>query len=232
MVRFFVEQAYNAEMKYVEAMGLSKDTKPSGNFVTGSKFLEVDTAKLFRMDEESGEWLLENASGTPITGATVTLGSSLTYNGSEQTQAVSSVVLGETTLTADTDYYVVKNKATDAGTYTLYIIGKGSYSGVITKEFTVSKANGSVTASPDSLSLTPDGDDGTATLTVSGDGELSVSSSDKDVATAVLDGTTVTVTPGEAGSATITITMADSANYNGATETISVTVAEAEDDNT
>ena len=232
MVRFFVEQAYNAEMKYVEAMGLSKDTKPSGNFVTGSKFLEVDTAKLFRMDEESGEWLLENASGTPITGATVTLGSSLTYNGSEQTQGVSSVVLGTTTLTANTDYYVVKNKATDAGSYKLYIVGKGSYSGVIEKAFTVSKANGSVSSSPDSLSLEPDGEAGTSTILVTGDGELSIASSDEDVATAVLDGTTVTVTPGDAGSATITITMAGGANYNGATDTISVTVAEAEDDNT
>lgn len=41
---------------YIEAAGLSTDTKPTEKIVTGSFFLEVDTGKLFSFDEESAEW--------------------------------------------------------------------------------------------------------------------------------------------------------------------------------
>ena len=165
---------------------------------------------------------------TSIAGATVTLGSALTYNGSEQTQAVSTVKIGATTLTESTDYEIRDNKGTDAGTYVLRIVGNGDYVGYVDKEFTIAKANGSVTADPDTLSLEEGGDAGTSTLTVTGDGEISIATSAADVATATVDDDTVTVTPVGAGSATITMTLADSDNYNGSTETISVIVAAAE----
>lgn len=230
MIRKIVEQRFDSEKWYLELSGLSSDQKPAEGIITGSLFFEVDTGKFFAFDELSGEWLYMNADATPITGATITLGSSLTYSGSEQTQSVSSVVLGTSTLTADTDYKVVKNKATDAGDYMLYVYGVGDYSGVIGKAFTVAKANGSVSASPDSLSLTPGGDAGTSTLSVTGDGEISVASSAEAVATAEVSGTTVTVYPLSAGSATVTVTLGDSANYNGSNDTISVTVVEDEGD--
>jgi len=41
---------------YVEAAGLSTDTKPTTNLVTGSLFLEVDTGKVYAFDEISGTW--------------------------------------------------------------------------------------------------------------------------------------------------------------------------------
>ena len=226
-----------SEMVYVELACLSGDTKPAGGkIMTGSLCVEVDTGAEYRYDEASGMWLAKTPSGTAITGATVTLGSALTYTGSEQTQAVSSVVVGTTTLTANTDYVIVHNKATDAGTYTLQIVGKGSYYGVIEKEFTVGKASGGVSADPDTLSLEPGGDDGESAITVTGDGALSVTSSAEAVATAeiVVDeedsSVSVLVHPLTAGSATITVTMAATANYTTGSDTISVTVAEPEDD--
>lgn len=57
MVRTIVERTYNNNMKYIEAAGLSTDTKPTGGIVTGSLFLEVDTMKLYAYDEtDTGSW--------------------------------------------------------------------------------------------------------------------------------------------------------------------------------
>ena len=41
---------------YIEAAGLSTDTKPTTNLVTGSLFLEVDTGKVYAFDEVGGTW--------------------------------------------------------------------------------------------------------------------------------------------------------------------------------
>ena len=235
MIRTYERKAFTGELLLCRYFGNSGDSKPTTGIVTGSSFKEVDTGIEYLYDEVSGGWIAQNTGNgkTSIAGATVTLGSALTYNGSEQTQGVSTVKIGSTTLTASTDYEIINNKGTDAGTYVLRIVGKGDYVGYVDKEFTVAKANGSVTASPDELSLTEDGDAGTSTITVTGDGEISIATSDADVATVALDDDTVTVTPVGAGSATVTITLAASDNYNGSSDTISVTVAAAEtpDDN-
>lgn len=230
MIRTIERKAFTNDKLYCRFYGNSSDSKPTDGIITGSKFVEVDTGIEFLFDEDVAGWVAQGSGNgkTSISGATVTLGSALTYNGSEQTQTVSTVKIGSTTLTASTDYEVTRNKGTNAGTYTLRIVGKGSYTGHVDKEFTIAKANGSVTASPDELSLTEDGEAGTSTISVTGDGKVSVSTSDADVATAEISGTTVTVTPGEAGSATVTVTLAASANYNGSTDTISVTVSAAE----
>ena len=230
MIRKLVDRYFNEDDKYTEMFGLSSDDKPSEGLVTGSKFVEVDTGIEYRFDEESASWIPQNSGNgkTSIQGATVTLGSALKYDGTEKTKAVSSVVLGETTLTANTDYIVKDNKATDVGSYVMYIVGIGSYTGVIAEDWSIAKGDGSVTASPDSLSLTAEGDDGTSTLSVTGDGEISVSSSAEAVATAEVNGNTVTVHPLAEGSATITVTMAASDHYTTASDTISVTVAEAQ----
>lgn len=229
MIRKLVDRYFNEDDKYSEMFGLSSDDKPVDGLITGSKFLEVDTGIEYRYDEESATWTPQNSGNgkTNIVGATVTLGSALKYDGTEKTKAVSSVVLGTTTLTEDTDYIVKGDKATDVGNYTLYIVGIGSYTGVIAEDWEIGKGDGSVTASPDSLSLTAEGSDGTSTLSVTGDGVISVSSSAEAVATAEVSGTTVTVHPLTAGSATITVTMAASDRYTTASDTIAVTVAEA-----
>ena len=230
----------NAEtIKYLEGgkvlydfYGLSCEDKPIlDNMAMGCSFTCVDTMEVSFFDNITNTWHPVNSDATAITGATVTLGSSVAYDGTEKTQAVSSVVIGGTTLTANTDYIVKNNKATLPGTYTLYIIGIGSYKGVITKEFTVGKGSGSVTADPDSLSLTEGGENGESELTVVGDGALTIASSAEAVATAEIVDGDVIVTPVAEGSATITITLANGDLYNGTTETISVTVAaESNDD--
>ena len=230
MIRYLVAEPFAAGLTYAEIAGLSGDTKPTEGIVTGSKFTEVDTGVEYLFDEETGTWTPRNSGNgrTSIAGATVTLGSALKYTGSEQTKAVSSVAIGTTTLTASTDYDVQGNKATEVGEYTLYIIGKGSYTGVLAEAWSIDKADGSVSASPDSLTLTEDGEAGESALTVTGDGEVSVETSDADVATASIEGTTITVTPVGEGTATVTVTLAEGDNYTGGTDTISVTVEAAE----
>lgn len=230
MVREFVNETYAGDRSYREFFGLSADDKPTGmKIITGSKFTEVDTGIIYLFDEESATWTPSNAGNgkTSIVGATVTLGSAVKYDGTQKTKSVSSVVIGTTTLTENTDYIVKDNTGTDIGDYILHIVGIGSYTGIISKEWNIGKGDGSVTASPDTLSLTAEGDDGTSTLSVTGDGEISVSSSAEAVATAEVSGTTVTVKPLTAGSATITVTMAASDHYTTASDTISVTVEEA-----
>lgn len=226
-MRKLVEIMFDKNKWYIEAVGMSGETKPSEGIITGSKFTEADTGIESVFDEESGEWFAQNTGNgrTSIAGATVTLGSSPKYDGTEKTQSVSSVKIGATTLVANTDYKVKDNKATDVGTHVLHIVGIGSYTGAIAVDFQIAKGDGSVTASPDSLSLTEGGDAGESALTITGDGAVSVESSAVAVATAELVGSKVIVTPVGEGSATITVTLADGDNYNGGTDTISVTVA-------
>ena len=228
MVRILVGYTIREGVMFIDAAGLSSDIKPTEGIATGSRFIEVDTVAEFLFDEESGMWLSQATGRTSIAGATVTLGSSPVYDGTEKTQTVSSVVLGETSLTADTDYKIANNKATEVGTHTLQIVGIGSYAGVISKEFTIVKGTGSVTASPDSLSLTAGGDAGESTLTVVGDGAVSAEASD-DCVTVAVNGSKVVVTPVEEGTATVTVTLAGSDHYTGGTDTISVTVEAAPD---
>ena len=231
MIRNIVERQFTGGLKYIKAAGLSTDTKPTTGIITGSEFHEVDTGIDYDFDETNGVWIAQNTGNgkTSISGATVTLGTALKYTGSEQTQTVSTVKLGSTTLTANTDYEVINNKGTELGVYVLTVIGKGSYAGGIAKAWSITQGEGSVSASPDSLSLTAEGDAGTSTLTVTGDGEISVESSAEAVATASVSGTTVTVTPLTDGSATVTVTLSETEHYSSGTDTISVTVAAADD---
>lgn len=73
-----------------------------------------------------------------ITGATVTLGELLTYSGSEQTQNVSEVKLGDTTL-GTADYTLSDNTVTNAGSYNLTVTGTGNYTDSVQQAFTVAK---------------------------------------------------------------------------------------------
>lgn len=231
MIRTLVFKAFAGGRMYIEAAGLSGDVKPTEGIVTGSLFREVDTGMEYAFDEASGIWTAQNAGNgkTSLAGAVVTLGTALKYTGSEQTQGVSSVVLGSTTLTASTDYEVIQNKGTEVGSYELFIVGKGSYTGIVGKAWSIGKADGSMSASPDSLSLTAGGEAGTSELTITGDGEISVDTSNADVAWPIIDGTTVTVEPVGEGSATVTVMLGEGERYGGATGTISVSVAAAEE---
>ena len=43
--------------RYVELAGLSTDTKPTGPFLTGSVFLEVDTGKVYLYNRAGNAWV-------------------------------------------------------------------------------------------------------------------------------------------------------------------------------
>ena len=232
MVRVLFHGAFVEGKAYNECAGLSTDTKPAEGLVTGSKFHEVDTGIDYSYDEVSRTWTPQNSGNgkTSIAGAVITLGTAIKYTGSEQTQAVSTVKLGSSTLTSGTDYEIIRNTGTELGDYELAVVGKGSYTGAAAKAWSITQGDGSVSASPDSLSLTEGGDAGTSTLTVTGDGAVTAESSDTAVATVSISGTTVTVTPVAEGSATVTVSMAETVHYSAAEDTISVTVAAADDD--
>jgi len=232
MLRTLKTRYYDGMLLIADFAGNSTDTKPTTGIITGSTFLEVDTGKTYLYDEDTGTWIATGSGNgkTLISDATVTLGSSVAYDGTEKTQAVSSVVVGTTTLTENTDYIIIGNKGTEIGDYTLRVIGIGSYAGYVDKAWSISKGTGSVSASPASLTLTEEGDPGESTLTVVGDGEVTAESSAEAVATVEISGGKVIVTPVAEGSATVTVTLAGTDHYTGDTDTISVTVEAAADD--
>jgi len=75
-----------------------------------------------------------------ISGATITLGESLTYTGQDQTQVVTKVEIDGLEAT----YTVSDNKRTNAGTYTLTVAGSGNFNGTQTQDFTIAKANNKI----------------------------------------------------------------------------------------
>ena len=151
-----------------------------------------------------------------ISNAVVTLGASLTYNGSAQTQTVASVKLGSVTLRAGTDYDISGNVATNAGNYTLIISGKGDYTGFIFVDWSIAKAQGSISApaSVDVIGLA--GTQKQVTVTIeSGYGDLAVSSSAPNVVSASTVGNVIMLTSVSVGSATITVKLVG--NYSAET---------------
>lgn len=161
---------------------------------------------------------------TSLSDATVTLdAASFVYDGTLKTQNV-TVTVGGQTLTQGTDYTIINNAYTNAGNYTLSVMGMGNYKGTKTANWSIAKATGSVSVNPSSLSISGANETATSTVTVVGDGTVSVSSSDSSIATASISNDTVTVTSVAGGSATITVTLAAGTNYTGNSATISVSV--------
>ena len=70
---------------------------------------------------------------------------SFTYNGSNQKPTVTEKD-GTTTLIENTDYILTNEGGTSVGNYDVKVVGKGNYSGTITKQFTIDKAPLTITA--------------------------------------------------------------------------------------
>ena len=87
------------------------------NYVAAQTTVEIDVAR------------------KDITDAEIELGEGLTYNGSQQTQTVTSVTADG----LDVTYTVSGEKRTDAGTYTLTVTGTGNFTGTADKEFTIAR---------------------------------------------------------------------------------------------
>lgn len=158
-----------------------------------------------------------------IANASVTIGASLTFNGSAQEQTITSVVLDGKSLQESTDYKVTGNIATDAGNYTMAIMGIGDYSGTLWVDWTIDPAQGSISVSETSVNIFG-GAGTTKQVTVnitSGYGDLVATSSAPNIATVSILGNTLTITSVANGNATITIRLVG--NYS-AEESITANV--------
>ena len=144
---------------------------------------------------------------------------SYTYDGKAKQPTV-TVKDGDTTLTSGKDYEVTYADNIDAGTAKVTITGNGDYSGTVTKEFTIQKANQALSASisPSNIQVGE-----TAQITASAKTDVSYSSSDTKVAAVSASGV---VTAKAVGTVTITITANASENYNEISHTLQVTVTE------
>ena len=56
MIRNIVERIVGDDKMYIEAAGLSTDTKPTTGIITGSLFMESDTGDVYVYDEISVTW--------------------------------------------------------------------------------------------------------------------------------------------------------------------------------
>ncbi len=128
-----------------------------------------------------------------ISSAEITLGNSLTYTGTEQTQTVTSVVVDG----LDVTYAVTGNTATNVktdGTYTLTVTGNGNFTGTATKAWNIAKQQ---VAKPtaDTTVFTYNGSEQTYTVVTNND--YSVSGNTRK----------------DAGSQNVTISLNDTSNY-------------------
>jgi len=162
-------------------------------------------------------------SGKKINDAVITLVSNnFVYDGIKKTQQVSSVVLNGTTLTQNVDYVVVGNRATNAGTYMLSVLGAGHYTGTASSSWNIAKAQGSIEVDTNSMTIQGEGTEETAEFSVVGDGTVTVSSSDSSVAVARIEENRVYVECVGSGEANITVVLGEGNNYLGASCEIAV----------
>ena len=160
--------------------------------VGNGKDVAIDPLSLAGFD--SGYYTLTQPTGIKvnitrknISGATISLGTQKTYNGSEQDVVIDSVKDGSTTLTGS-DYTITSGgKATNVGDNTLVIEGKGNYKGTASAKWSlvakdIGDASVSITFTPTSYGYTGSAinpsytvKDNSRTLTVNNDYTANIS---------------------------------------------------------
>ena len=156
----------------------------------------------------------------PVSMLTISGIVSKNYNGKEQTQAV-VVKDGDTTLVNGTDYTLSYKNNTNAGTASVIITGIGSYTGSVTKEFTIKKIANTITAKSFTRTYSTKAQAFALGVKVK-NGTPTYKSNSKYVV--VSKAGKVTVKAKFIGKATITITAPASTNYTATTKKITVTV--------
>ena len=175
-------------------------------------------------------WSIGEAS---IADATVELSETeFTYTGQSQKPTV-TVKLGDTPLTANTDYTVTySDKSINAGKYTVTVTGTGNYSGTATATYTITPAALTITGAT-LASKTYDGTTNATVESVTFSGLVNSESLNMDTdytATAVF----ADANAGTGKSATVTVTLSNG-NYSLATSTYTLadqTIAQAVFDGT
>lgn len=153
---------------------------------------------------------------------------SVPYNGKEQTPAV-VVKWGQTTLVKDTDYTVSYSGNTNVGTGTVTVTGKGNYTGTVTKNFEITKANVTITWGSPAQSVTYTGSAAAITApTVSADGGLPVSATPEYSYAEKDSADFKTGLPTNAGIYTVRASIAESDNLSAASADMELTIAPLE----
>ena len=160
--------------------------------VGDNKDVSIDPLSLTGAD--AGNYTLTQPTGIKvnitqkdISGATITLGTQATYNGSEQSVVIDSVKVDGTALTSS-DYTITSgDKATNVGDNTLVIEGKGNYKGTASAKWSlvakdIGDASVSITFTPTSYGYTGSAinpsytvKDNSRTLTVNNDYTANIS---------------------------------------------------------
>ena len=164
-----------------------------------------------------------NPTGKPLTKDMFTVDTAgETYDGKAKTKTVTGKDAGAA-LTAGKDYTVTYAGNTNAGTATLTIKGQGSYTGTLTYNFTISKAERVLIAVLNPAQLRLNGSAGEIALTDNAAGDspsYTYTSGDTSVAT-VSGGA---VTPVSVGTTAVTVDAPETANYKAGSATVNVTV--------
>ena len=177
------------------------------------------TAKITCMGNYTGtksaNFTISKAAPVAISSGTVSLGTTYyIYDGTAKQPAV-TVKYGTETLVNGTDYTVSYTNNTKAGTASVTITGKGSYTGTVTKSFTIEPKNVSgldISVAP--TSYTYDGKAKTPAVTVKNGSTTLVK--DTDYTVSYLNNTAV-------GTATVTVT--GKGNYSGS-RSLNFTISE------
>ena len=163
-----------------------------------------------------------------IADAVVTLDeSSFTYDGQAKEPAVSSVVLGNTTLTQSTDYTFEYTDNTDAGTGTVTVTGQGIYTGTATATFTINKAALDFSVGIDGWTY-GDYDEQENVPYTEGLEDIDVIITYYYKVKDAADNTYTTTVPTNAGEYTVRAAVAESDNYQAGEATADFTIAKAE----
>lgn len=214
------------------AIGLSKGDTQITDPVSDTPFnvYLINNVNISETVVASGNWVVIDLTTaeeeTSISEANISLSSTnFVYDGSSHVPNVTAVTLNGQALTLGVDYAVVAVPATNAGDYVVTISGMGNYSGTATANWTISKAQSTISGD-DSILIRGIGDAVSKTYTTNGDGAFSFSTSGGVATVTNVDGT-VTVTSTEIGSGTMIVTVAEGQNYLSTEKTVSITVEEA-----
>ena len=186
------------------------------------------TTYTFQMPEGAYdvEVTVDFQSRTAITDAVITLAqTSFTFDGEAKEPAVSSVVLGSSTLTA-TDYSVAYTDNINAGTATVTVTGQQTYTGTASTTFTINKAALNLTASIQGWTYGQYNSEVNAPTVNGNEGQGAVTYTYK--VQGADDATYTTTVPTNAGAYVVKAAVAETANFAAGTATADFTIAKAD----
>lgn len=197
----------------------------AGNYTI--TFALASTNYIWSDDSTANKYASWSISAKVVTAPTVT-DISKTYNRTLQGPTISTYDSNDIIVTGASQINAGSYTLTMSLANTLNLVWDDTTTADKTVAWTIAKAQGSVSVSPSSLSLTSVAPSRVVRVTIVGDGTVTTGTTASAVATvtpATLAGSgNITVTGVGNGSATITVTLAAGDNYLGASATVVVTV--------